>query len=487
MIQMSREYLENNNNVTKIVNDVKAILDHRYKMYLKYQKKDGIPLEAYTSKVATGYLAGTPPKFSIKQENNEEKQNIITKIFDKVFGSTANPDEFKIIVDYINDYNDLPDFFLNICLDYFATGACTWLNYENENNEQVFARIPSWQCVLIYDYSVPAQVIGAVRIFNTIDEFGNKIDNVIITSETSKRYFKNSEKQKDVYLEDKSQRENVLWQLVPVYGIESDTGALFENVIDLINKLEMCIGNISSMMNYNDLGCKLKVVGYRPQYPSTTKDEENNIVPNPEREKEDEIVLNAKVFYTPDASGDIGWISKTIDTSAVDLLKTTLLEYILMMTFIPNITDEGFTNADSNKALMKKFFGLQTSQQETIKALKKELLRMWENIVDRINDKKNTKFDFRDLDIQIQACIPTDDNEVVDMWLKLQDIVSDETILNNLPLDIDVESELSKKEEEDKKKMQEFYNNNVNINENMSENKNDNQNDFQKQKEKEDN
>ena len=43
-----------------------------------------------------------------------------------------------------------------------------------------------------------------------------------------------------------------------------------------------------------------------------------------------------------------------------------------MLTFIPNITDESFTNADSNKALMKKFFGLQTSQQEAIKALQKQ-------------------------------------------------------------------------------------------------------------------
>ena len=119
-----------------------------------------------------------------------------------------------------------------------------------------------------------------------------------------------------------------------------------------------------------------------------------------------------------------------------------------MITFIPNITDEAFTNADSNKALMKKFFGLKTSQEETIKGLQKELLRMWENIVDRINIKKNTKFDFRDLDIIINASIPTDDNEIIDMWLKLKDMVSDETILSNLPLDIDVESELKKKEDE---------------------------------------
>ena len=94
------------------------------------------------------------------------------------------------------------------------------------------------------------------------------------------------------------------------------------------------------------------------------------------------------MFYTPDQSGDINWITKTVDSQSVDMMNKTLLDYVLMLTFIPNITDEGFTNADSNKALMKKFFGLQTSQQEAIKSLQKELLRMWENITDRINSFK---------------------------------------------------------------------------------------------------
>ena len=123
---------------------------------------------------------------------------------------------------------------------------------------------------------------------------------------------------------------------------------------------------------------------------------------------------------------------------------------------------DSFINADSNKALMKKFFGLQTSLQEAIKSMQKELLRMWENIIQRINEKKGTKFDFRDLSIEIQTNIPTDDTEVVDTWLKLTDLLSDETIISHLPFDLDVESELKKKKEEAEENMQDFYNNNAN-------------------------
>ena len=471
MIQYTRNYLENSNNATSIINEVKPILEHRKQMRDLYTKKDGIPLEAYTCKVATGYVAGTKPSFAIKEELNTKKQSIITKFFNKIFGERANVDEFKTIIDYINDYNDLGDFFLQICLDYFSTGACRWLNYETEENEQVFARVPSWQCELIYDYSTPVQVIGAVQYFVTKDNNGNNVQNAIITTLNSKRYFRDGQPNKDEYVEDISQRQDVSWYLVPFYGCESTTGALFENVIDLIEKLEQCIGNTSNIMQYNDAGCKLKITGFTPQNP--VLDSEGNI--NQERVKEDNALLNAKVFYTPDQSGDIAWITKTIDSQSVELMNNTLLDYVLMLTFIPNITDKGFTNADSNKALMKKFFGLQTSQQETIKALQKELLRMWENLTDRINQEKNRKFDFRDIQITINTSIPTDDNEVTAMWLTLRGLISDETIIDNLPLDLDTESELKKIKEQNEENMENAIKNAKEFkNENISDNNNDN-------------
>lgn len=454
MLQYTKEYFENPNNANRIINEVIPILEHRKKMRERYTKKTGIPLEAYTCKVATGYLAGTKPSFTVNVETNTKKQNIIKQLFNKIFGAKANPDEFKTMIDYINDYNDLGDFFLQIALDHFSTGAYRFLNYENEANEQVFARYPSWQCELIYDYSTPLQTIGAVQYFTTIDENGNEVRNAVLTSTLTKRYLRDGQNEVDkkLFVEDVSLREDVKWYLLPFYGGESTTGALFENVIDLIGKLEQCINNTSSIMQYNDAGCKLMVTGFTPEGGKILNDDGSV---NQERKKFDDALLNAKVFYTPDQSGKIDWITKTIDSNSVELMNKTLLDYILMLTFIPNITDEAFTNADSNKALMKKFFGLQTSQQEAIKSMQKELLRMWENITDRINIKKNKKFDFRDILITINTSIPTDDAEVTQMWLTLRGLISDQTIIENLPLDLDAESEIKKIKEQNEENMEE--------------------------------
>ena len=102
---------------------------------------------------------------------------------------------------------------------------------------------------------------------------------------------------------------------------------------------------------------------------------------------------------------------------------------------------------------------------------------MWENITDRINTKKNKKFDFRDILITINTSIPTDDAEVVDNWLKLRGLISDATILENLPYDLDAESEIKKMKEQSEENMEEaverakeFKNGN---NENISDSDND--------------
>ena len=83
---------------------------------------------------------------------------------------------------------------------------------------------------------------------------------------------------------------------------------------------------------------------------------------------------------------------------------------------------------------------------------------MWENIFNRINRRKKTNFDFREIKIELQRNLPTDKSAMVDLALKLREVLSDETVLNMLPFDIDVQSELAKKQEENEINMDNFIN-----------------------------
>ena len=451
MLQMKLEYLDNEKNISNIVVKAKEILAHRQELYNRYKRKANaeikVPLEYYIANIATGYFGGKAPKFSVKQERNLKNKRIIQRLFDKIVGKNANADELKMIIDYINDYNDLPAFFYELVFDYMTTNACYWIEYETENNEIVFARVPSLQTVAIYDYSTPIQKIGGIRIWQETDKDGFEADMVEVITANSKRYYKNSKKAPDEYLEDVDARKDVKWDLTPFNAVENpDELCIYEPVLTLIDAYETIIKNNKHLFEYND-DAKLKITGFSPNNPLMIQDESGQWIKNPLRTKEDNLILEAPTFYTPDNTGDIDWITKDINDTASENHKKTLIELILMMSMIPSISEIS-TREKTATEIERSFFPLEQVLTRADKLFKRELLAMWENIIGRINLKKKTNYDFREIQIDLERNLPTDKDSLVDMALKLREVLSDETVLNMLPLDIDVESELSKKEEE---------------------------------------
>lgn len=114
-----------------------------------------------------------------------------------------------------------------------------------------------------------------------------------------------------------------------------------------------------------------------------------------------------------------------------------------MISGVPNVTDQGFTNADNAAALEKKFFPLEQVLQQAHHLFKKEYLRMWEMITMRINLKKNKNYDFRDIEVILTRNLPTDTQSITDIWLKLRGLISDKSVINHLPFDLDAESEIT--------------------------------------------
>lgn len=476
MLQMQLSYLNDERNISDIVQKAKDILKHRQDLYNRYTRKTKaeikVPLEYYIANIATGYMGGKAPKFSVKQEKNEEKKNLIYRLFEKVVGKKANADELKMIIDYINDYNDLPAFFYEIIFDYITTNACYWIEYETEQNEIVFARVPSLQTVAIYDYSTPIQKIGGIRIWQETDNQGFDVDVVEVITAEYKRHYRNSKKQPEEYKEIKEAKENVIWDLVPLNAVENpDELCLYEPILTLIDAYETVIKNNKHLFEYND-DAKLKITGFTPQNPLMIQDTNGKLIKNPDRTKEDNLILEAPTFYTPDNTGDIDWITKDINDTASENHKKTLIELILMISMIPSISEIS-TKEKTATEIERSFFPLEQVLTRADKLFKKELLAMWENIIGRINLKKKTNYDFREIQIDLERNLPTDKDSVVAMALQLREVLSDETILNMLPFDIDVESELAKKQEE----AQQNFNENMNMIQNQRVNtQNDNKN-----------
>jgi len=341
------------------------ILQHRKQLYDRYTRKYDtsdviVALEFYISTIASGYFGGKEPQYKVKKLNETQKE-IVEKIFEKDFGDKNNPDEFQTIIDYITKYNDNGSFFYDCVKDYINTGACYGLLYENQDNEIVYAHTSSLTSVAIWNYETPSQKIGLLRYWTeNTSNGGLKVHLELITKNYKKHYIDNIEQKsiketnKTDFKEITEDNKEVLWDDLPVFAVENPDGlALFENAITLIKKHEQVIKNNANIFQYND-EAKLKITGYEPQNNAlievqdesgkTKLDNNGNpiMIKNPARTKEDEAILNAKVFYTPDNTGDIGWVTKDINDTASENHKKTCIDLALMITGVPNVTDQRF-------------------------------------------------------------------------------------------------------------------------------------------------
>ena len=69
---------------------------------------------------------------------------------------------------------------------------------------------------------------------------------------------------------------------------------------------------------------------------------------------------------------------------------------------------------------------------------------LWEAFTERINLKKRTNYDFRNLKIKLNRNMPTDKKADTDRALSLRGLLCDETIINLLPDELDASSEIEK-------------------------------------------
>lgn len=460
MIQINRSLLELNEDGTfknpelimSIYNIARPILDRRKYLYDRYKRTFSIdrsnleinvvvPFERYITNIAAGYAGGKAPRFTVTNEQNEKMRSAAKKIFGKTFKNDEY--EFKSVIDYINDYNDLPLFFYEMIKEYVMLGAAYARVYENDENEIVFATLPALQTVAIYDYSTPAQKIAMFRVWNEYNAFMKVQTIVELTTHDYKKVFVNNAEVTDKFLEREEDYDTLHWKLCPFMACEAPDGkGFFEPVLSLIDAYETVMTNAKHTFEYNDNGgCKLMIVGYAPQNPLMVE-KDGKLVQNPDRIEEDKLILEAPTFYT-DENGKVEWITKNINDNAVENHKTTLYNDIMMFAAIPDVAAASFERSATE--VERSFFPLEQFLIEADRIFYKEFIALWENITARINLKKNTNFDFRDIKIEFIRNVPSDKTTTVNNAVLLQQLLSRETLLRILPYDIDVADEMSKK------------------------------------------
>lgn len=474
MLRYSKSKLESESAVTDIYFKAQKELQARKELYNRFRRKltdeelasisdenIKVPLERYISVMSAGYFGGKSPVYKVKAYN-KGRSEIIESLFNKPTNNEKDIKEIEELISHIVDYNDDSALFLELVLDFLVKRACYEIYYKDETTGEItIARSDALETVAVWDYSLPKNLIGIYRIIQTTMANGEYQNMIELTTTNGKKYYydtpekrklfgtkeyKDKFGEKNLFEEDEEAYQPQKWDNdIPATAIEQEDGiAIFEPVISLIKAYQQVIQNSRNTFKYNDEAI-LAIEGYGAENPLFKEDKEGNAIKNPARIKEDEYILESKVAHL-DINAKMYWVEKNVNDNALQNHKKTLMDIICLCSFCPNMTDLGFTSADNNSALEKKFFSLQQYIATFEGEFKKGLLRRWEIILNKFNKEKGKHYDFRDIEITLQRNVPTDKGTETDRWLKLRGLLSDETVISNLPDDLDAQSELDKME-----------------------------------------
>ena len=476
MLRYSKERLAEERSITDIYFKAQEELDIRKELYEKFRRKltdeelaslddedIKVPLERYISIMSAGYFGGKAPTYKVKAFN-ADKDKIIKELFNHETNDEQEIKEIEELIKHIVDYNKDGSHFLHIVLDYLVKRACYEIYYKDETTgEIIITRSDALETVAIWDYSLPKKIIGIYRIIRTYMANGEYQQMVELTTADGKRYYYDTpEKRKlfgtpiyeqqfkdePLFKENIKEKQPKKWDDdIPATAIENCDGmAIFEPVISLIKAYERCIQNSRNVFKYNDEAI-LAVKGYTPENPMIIQNDKGEDIINPARQKEDEYVLTSRVRYLDgnrEVDSNLWWVEKNVNDTALQNHKKTLMDIICLCSFCPNMTDLGFTSADNNSALEKKFFGLQQYIATFEGDFLEGLTRRWRIILEKFNKEKSKTYDFRDIEVKLNRNLPSDKATDITNALKVRGLLPDETVINLLNLDLDATSELAK-------------------------------------------
>ncbi len=453
--------------IPKLMKKIHPILEKRRKLHKIYSRggneskvmfsenkdKTVVSYEKFLTDISSGYLSGAPV-YTVDCIMDEKKKEVLEKIFDKELGDEEYKNQMEMIIKYIANYNDDITENYDLIHNILEMTACYEILYENEDNEMVYSKYSPLDTVAIWDYSIPANLLAIVRMWEEKNINDKTISKVEITDKYGTKTYSVTENYKEVKEED---NDNHDWGDVPAIVVEVDF-AIFESCEDEIKAYEQLIQNIRNTFQYNDSDCKLHFSGYVPEnqliiseivVDKETNEEKEIFRENPARIKEDELLMKAKTIYTQE-NGDAEWLTKPLDSNgAVEILKI-YTNLMFQLAGIPNTSDLAFNSADLNaSAIDRKFYIMNMMTASVIAQLKKAYLRRWELIFGRINLKNDTNYDFRDIRIELPKNLPANDDERIDSMLKLQGTISNQTIIESIGYDYLAEKTKMDNESED--------------------------------------
>ena len=407
-------------------NENTKIATRKYKNKNKPKNRLSHPYAQYITDTAVGYLLGKPVAYTTEDKNLLEA---ITDIF---------------------RYNDEADNNTTLAKMASIYGYAYEIMYLDKNAKPRFKAIDPSELIVCYDNTLEENIVLAIRYYdevvrdNDLEETVTRLEVYTKPTENDKgeiiangKIIRGTIRLESITLEDE---EDYYFNDIPVnvYINNDELYGDFEKVLSLIDAYDQ---SQSDTANDFELftNCMLVING--------------ELIDDEQAENLNDV--NLIQFLNSDS--DAKYLIKDIQDTALENYKNRLNEDIHRFSFVPNMSDENFSNNASGIAMKFKLMGLENLIGVKEAKFKKGLMRRIELLCAYAKMKNNSDYSYLAIEPIFTRNTPNNELELSQIMQNLTGILSEETIIGMSPRVSDIQAEIERKEKEANKLYEDDY------------------------------
>lgn len=349
---------------------------------------------------------------------------------------TSNDDVLLQDLSMIFEYNDEADENAELAKNASIYGVAYEMLYLSEEDKMIrFKALNPKEIIPIFDKTVEQNLMAVIRYYEDYDVVGDKTYTLVeVIDNTMVRRYKMDNS--FLLLEEYPH----YFGMVPVaiYKNNEEERGDFENVISLIDAYDKMESDTLNDFEYF-VDAYLALYGFTAEPEDVAQMKENRIL-------------------LMDEGTSAEWLIKQTSDTYVENMKNRLDADIHKFAKCPNMADKEFASNASGVAIKFKLLGTENLVSIKERKFKRGLQQRLE-LMSMINSVLREGFDWRGIDIIFTRNVPSNDTDIANMVNTLRDIVSEETLLAQIPFVEDVQDELErlKKEREENKELNPFF------------------------------
>lgn len=354
------------------------------------------PFAALIVDTIQGYLTGQPIKYVSED----------TKGLDKILDIYYNNDEEDLNSELVKT--------MSIC------GEAYEYVYINEEKQVEFVQLPVDETILVYNNALKAKPIMCIRYYTTSDALNKQIHYAEVYTKDKIEFYKGNARANLVLIEEYTH----IFGQVPVIHYKNNTETMgdFEKIISLIDDYDKILSTDSDEHEaFRNAYMVIKGFGQMTEETINT-------------------IRHTGAFVLPQANqntnaADIKFVTKELNTDAVQAHLEMILENIHRFSQVPNFSDQKIGAAESGEAMKQKVWGFEQLTGKKERRLEQGLFERLRLVVRALNILESFETDINSYGLRFARNLPTNVKEDIEsletMGIKA-DVLGEEALVDVL-------------------------------------------------------